>query len=93
MREKEIQELQNQQSGDTGFPVAAPVVAAPPVPAPVVQTPLVLARVMAAPVAQRFIGWVGVRTKLREKVTLNFTSPTLPIMPTAVTTKLTKLGS
>ena len=37
-------------------------------------------------------GWEE-RTKLREKVTLKFTSPTLPIMPTAVTIKLMKLGS
>ena len=37
-------------------------------------------------------GWEE-RTKLREKVTLKFTIPTLPIMPTAVTIKLIKLGS
>ena len=37
-------------------------------------------------------GW-DERTKLRENVTLKFTSPTLPIMPTAVTIKLMKLGS
>ena len=36
-------------------------------------------------------GWEE-RTKLREKVTLKFTSPTLPIMPTALTITLIKLG-
>ena len=38
-------------------------------------------------------GWWEERTKLREKVTLKFTSPTLPIMPTAFKIKLMKLGS
>ena len=38
-------------------------------------------------------GGLEERTKLREKVTLKLTSPTLPIMPTAVTIKLIKLGS
>ena len=37
-------------------------------------------------------GWEE-RTKLREIVTLKFTSPTLPIMPTALTIKVIKLGS
>ena len=37
-------------------------------------------------------GWEE-RTKLRDKVTLKFTSPTLPIMPIAVKIKLMKLGS
>ena len=37
-------------------------------------------------------GWEE-RTKLREKVTLKFIGITLPIGPTAVTTKLIQLGS